>query len=65
LDSHHRIRFTFPTFEQHLKQLSHGLAVPGNNDFRRNLMKRNKNKSTLSKTQVGNLQSGPADFEIA
>ncbi len=65
LDSHHGIRFTFSTFEQRFKQLSHGLAMTGNNDFRSNLMKRNKDKSTLSETRVGNLQSGPADFEVA
>jgi len=39
--------------------------MTGKNDFRRNLMKRNKNKRALSETRVGNLQSGPADLEIA
>jgi len=39
--------------------------MTGNNDFRCNLMKRNEDKRALSKTRVGNLQSGPADLEIA
>jgi len=39
--------------------------MTGNKDFWSNIMKRNEDKSALSKTRMGNLQSGPAYFEVA
>lgn len=48
-----------------MKQLSHGLPVPGNHNLRGNFGERNKDKSALCQSRVRDLQAGFADLEVS